>query len=73
MVDDHNHCGHHKRRCNDGSLLHRSRCSLTCDDAATVIGICVGLLAVVTGALVFIICFELLTVLSRGWLQLWTY
>ena len=65
MVDDHTPCGHHKRRCNDGASLHRSRCRFSCDDAATVIGICVGLLAVVTGALVFIVCFELLTVLSR--------
>jgi hypothetical protein len=73
MVDDHNECGHHNHRCNRGRSSHRSGCKLTGDDAATMIGICVGLLAVVTGALVFIVCFKLLTVLAGEWLQRWTY
>jgi hypothetical protein len=56
---------------NDVDSLHREAFALTSDDAATVIGICVSLLALVTGALALVICFELLTVLSRECLMRW--
>jgi hypothetical protein len=72
MVDDHDHCGHHKRRCNGGASLPRSRCRLTCDDVATVIGICVSLLVMLAGALVCIVCFGLLMVLLHIGLHLLT-
>lgn len=62
VVDDYSCRGHHKRRCR-----------LTFDDAATAIGICVGLLAVITGVLVYIGCVDLLMVLSRSGLRWWTY
>ena len=61
----------HKRRGNDGDSLHRAASTLTSDDAATVIGICVSLLAVLTGALVCIACIGLLIALSRGGLHWW--
>jgi hypothetical protein len=63
MVDDHNYCGHQNRRCNHGRSFHRPRYWLTCDDVATMIGICVSLLVMLTGALVCIVCFGLLMVL----------
>jgi hypothetical protein len=63
MVDDHNDCGHHKRRDKHGRSLHRPGYWLTCDDVATMIGICVSLLVMLTGALVWIVCFGLLMVL----------
>jgi hypothetical protein len=72
MLDDHNRCGHHKRRCNDGAPLPQFKCSLTCDDAATVIGIFVSLLVMLIGALVCIVCFGLLMVLLHIGLHLLT-
>jgi len=63
MADDHNYCGHHDRRCNHGRSLHRPGYWLTRDDVATVIGICVNLLVMLTGAIVCIVCFGLLMVL----------
>jgi hypothetical protein len=63
MVDDHNCCGHQDRRCNHGRSLHRPGYCLTYDDVATVIGICVNLLVMLTGAIVCIVCFGLLMVL----------
>jgi hypothetical protein len=72
MVDDHNYCGLHNRRCNHGCSLHRPRCRLTCDDVTTVIGLCVSLLAMLTGALVCIACFGLLMVLMHIGLHLLT-
>lgn len=63
MDDDQDRSGHHKRRNNDGDALHRPASKLTSDDDATVIGICVCLLVMLTGALVCIVCFDLLMVL----------
>ena len=72
MVDDHNHRGHHKDRCNDCASSHRPGCRFTSDDLATVIGICVSLLAVLTGVLVYVACVDLLIVLSHSGLHWWT-
>ena len=72
MVDDHSHCGHNNRRCNHGRSLHWPRCRLTCDDVASVIGICVSLLVMLAGALVCIVCFGLLMVLLHIGLHLLT-
>lgn len=54
----------HKCRSNDGGSLHRAASTITGDDAATLVGICVSLLVLITGALVFVFCIELLTVLT---------
>jgi hypothetical protein len=71
--DDQDRGFDHQRLDNHGDSLHRPTCTLTSDDAATVIGICVSLLTLITGALIFVVCFELLTVLSREWFQRWTF
>ena len=63
MEDDQDRGADHKRRDNGGDSLHRPTCKLTSNDAATVIGICVSLLVMLTGALVCIVCFGLLMVL----------
>jgi hypothetical protein len=52
MDDDQDQCRHHKGRDNDGYSLHRPRPKLTADDASTVMGIYVGLLVMLAGALV---------------------
>ena len=61
----------HKRRGGDSDSLHRAASTLTSDDAATVIGICVSLLVALTGVLAYIVCIGLLIVLSHGGLHWW--
>jgi hypothetical protein len=68
MDENHEQSGHHKRRDNDCDPLHRP----TCSDDATVIGICVSPLVVLTGALVGIVCFDLLMALLHIRLHLQT-
>jgi hypothetical protein len=70
--DDQDRGADHKRRDKDGDSLHRGRFILTSDDAATVIGICVNLLVMLTGALICIVCFGLLMVLLHIGLHLQT-
>jgi hypothetical protein len=62
MDDDQDRGADHKRPDNDGDSLHRPACKPTSDDAATVIGVCVSLLAMLVGALVCIASFGLLMV-----------
>ena len=50
----------------------QARRMFTGHDAATVIGICVSLLVMLTGALVCIVCLDLLTMSSQFWLHLQT-
>ena len=71
MDDDQDRGADHKRRDNNSDSLHRPTCKLTSDDDATVVGICVSLLVMLTGALVCTICFDLLMVL-RIWLHVQT-
>ena len=59
----------HKCRGNDGDSIHRAAFTLTSDDVATVIGICVSLLAALAGVFACIACIGLLIVLSRGGLH----
>jgi hypothetical protein len=72
MDDDQDRGADHKRRDNDCDSLHRPKCKLTSDDDATVIGICVCLLAVLAGALVCTVSFGLLMVLLHIWLHVQT-
>jgi hypothetical protein len=70
--DDQDRGADHKRRDNDGDSPHRPICKLTSDAAATVIGICVSLLVMLTGAFLFIVCFGLLMVLLHIWIHVQT-
>lgn len=60
-----------KCRGNDDDSIHRAAFTLTSDDAATVIGICASLLAVLTGVLVYFVCVDLLIALSHSGLHSW--
>ena len=59
-----------KRRVNDGDSPNRPTGVLNSDDAVTAIGICVNLLVMLIGALVCIVCFDLLMLLLRIGLHL---
>jgi hypothetical protein len=72
MDDDQDRGADHKPRDSDCDSPYRSTCTLTSDDGATVIGICVSLLAMIAGALVCIVCFGLLMVLLHICLHLQT-
>jgi hypothetical protein len=72
MDDDQGRGADYVCRNNDGDSRHRPRCKLTSDDVATVIGICVSLLVMLTGALVCIVCFGLLMMLLHIGLHLQT-
>ena len=60
----------HERSENDVDLQHRTG-ALTSDDTATVVGLCVSLLAVLTGVFVYIACIGLLIVLSHRGFHWW--
>ena len=70
MDDDQDQGADHKRRDDDGVSRHQPARRLTSDDVATVIGICVNLLVMLIGALVCIVCFDLLMLLLRIGLHL---
>jgi len=72
MDDDQDRRADHNRRDNDGDSLYRPTCMLTSDDVATVMGICVNLLVMLTGGLVCIVCFGLLMMLMHIGLHLLT-
>ena len=72
MEDHHDQSGHHKRRDHDSDSLHQPRCTLTADDASTVIGLCVSFLVMLAGVLAYIIGFGLLMALVHLWLYWWT-
>ena len=50
-------------------LNHRAERTPTADDAATMIGICVSLLIMLTGAIACIVCFNLFKSLVQLWLH----
>jgi hypothetical protein len=72
MDDEQDQGADHKRRDDDGVSRHQPARRLTSDDVATVIGICVNLLVMLTGALACMACFGLLMALLRIWLHLQT-
>lgn len=72
MDDDHNQSGHPTRRNNDVNLLYQAEHELTGENAVTVMGICISLLVTLIGALVCIVCFRLLMLLSQTRLHLLT-
>ena len=72
MDDDQGRGADHERQDNDSDSRHRPRCKLTSDDVATVIGICVSLLVMLTGALLCIVCFGVLMMLLHFGLHLQT-
>jgi hypothetical protein len=56
---------HLKRRDSARASLYRPSSGFTLEDASIVIGLCVSLLIVFVGALVFVTCFNLLRMLAQ--------
>jgi hypothetical protein len=70
MDADHDQSEHH--RCGDPDSLCRRKYPLTLDDVSALIGLCVSLLVILIGVVVYVVCFRLLLTLAHVWFHRWT-